>query len=110
MNIDTKLIETAWNKLEASIVHYRGEPVGTVAARDPGTEALNYDQCFTRDFAVSAIAFLMRGETDIVRNFLTIMVELQSLDKHLDCFRPGQGLMPASFGVESRNGTEMLVP
>jgi hypothetical protein len=110
MNIDTRLIEMAWNKLEASIVRYRGEPVGTVAARDPDSEALNYDQCFTRDFAVSAIAFLMRGETDIVRNFLTVMTEMQSLDKHLDCFRPGKGLMPASFGVESRNGTETLVP
>lgn len=110
MNIDSNLIETAWNELEASIVHFQGAPVGTVAARDPSIHSLNYDQCFTRDFAVSAVVFLMRGETDIVRNFLRVMVELQSQDKHLDCFRPGQGLMPASFGVQTRDGSEVLVP
>jgi hypothetical protein len=28
----------------------------------------------------------------------------------MDCFRPGKGLMPASFGVETRDGKEVLVP
>ena len=66
-----QLLATAWDELEKSIVLYRGEPVGTVAARDPDVDALNYDQCFTRDFAVSAVAFLMRGRTDIVRSLCT---------------------------------------
>ncbi|MCU7917209.1 MAG: glycoside hydrolase 100 family protein [Candidatus Thiodiazotropha sp. (ex Epidulcina cf. delphinae)] len=104
------LLTTAWDELEKAVIFYRGEPVGTVAARDPQIDALNYDQCFTRDFAVSAAAFLMRGRTDIVRNFLTTLVELQSRDKHLDCFRPGQGLMPASFGVKKQGPAEVLVP
>jgi glycogen debranching enzyme len=105
-----QLLAAAWDELEKSVILYRGEPVGTVAARDPDVDALNYDQCFTRDFAVSAVAFLMRGQTDIVRNFLTTLVELQSSDKHLDCFRPGQGLMPASFGVRKQGSEEVLVP
>jgi glycogen debranching enzyme len=110
MNVDQDLIAPAWSELEKSVIHYRGQPVGTVAARDPSVDALNYDQCFTRDFAVSAVAFLLRGDTEIVRNFLSVMVDLQSHDKHMDCFRPGHGLMPASFGVESRNGEDVLVP
>ena len=105
-----KVLVAAWDELEKSIILYRGEPVGTVAARDPEVEALNYDQCFTRDFAVSAVAFLLRGRTDIVRNFLTTLVELQSRDKHLDCFRPGEGLMPASFAVRKQGSEEVLVP
>lgn len=105
-----QLIDEAWNELEQSVIHYRGEPVGTVAARDREARALNYDQCFMRDFAVSAIAFLMRGRTDIVRNFLATLVELQSHDKHLDCFRPGHGLMPASFAVRRQDSEEVLVP
>ncbi len=50
--IDTKLIDAAWDELRKSVIEYRGQPVGTVAARDPNSDALNYDQCFTRDFAV----------------------------------------------------------
>ncbi len=105
-----QLLATASDELEKSVLHYRNEPVGTVAARDPDADALNYDQCFTRDFAVSAAVFLMRGQTDIVRNFLTTLVELQSRDKHHDCFRPGEGLMPASFAVRKQGSDEVLVP
>jgi glycogen debranching enzyme len=103
--IDEKTIDAAWGELRKSVIEYQGRPVGTVAARDPDSDALNYDQCFTRDFAVSALAFLMHGETDIVRNFLSVMVELQSKEKHMNCFKAGQGLMPASFAViETANG------
>ena len=97
--IDVKLIDAAWDELHQSVLEYQGRPAGTIAARDPDSDALNYDQCFTRDFAVSALAFLMRGETDVVRNFLAIMVELQSTEKQMHCFKAGQGLMPASFAV-----------
>lgn len=94
--------------LEASIIYYRGQAVGTVAACDPEVEALNYDQCFVRDFVVSALVFLIDGKTEIVRNFLSTMLALQSREKHMDCFKPGQGLMPASFKVESKDGNEYL--
>ena len=102
------IVEVAWKALEDSIIYYQGAPVGTVAAKDPEVAALNYDQCFTRDFAVSAIALLMKGKLEIVRNFLIATLELQSREKQMDCFVAGQGLMPASFKVVSQNGQESL--
>ncbi len=105
-----QLLTAAWTELEKSVVLYRGEPVGTVAARDPDVDSENYNQCFTRDFTVSAVAFLMRGQTDIVRNFLSTLVELQSSEKHFDSFRPGQGLMPTSFAVQKQGSKEVLIP
>ena len=107
--IDKKLIDTAWRELYKSVIEYKGQPLGTIAARDLDSELLNYDQCFTRDFAVSALAFLMRGETEIVRNFLTIMVDLQGKVKYMNCFMAGKGLMPVSFKVVKTNGVPQLV-
>ncbi|MFW6375402.1 MAG: glycoside hydrolase 100 family protein [Guyparkeria sp.] len=100
----------AWRRLDASIVRYRGEPVGTIASGDGDAPAQNYDHVFTRDFFVSAVAFLLRGEHEIVRNFLRVALDLQSADHHMDCFRPGQGMMPASFRVAGTGAEERLEP
>lgn len=108
MFTESNLVKEAWKLLENSIVYYRGRAVGTVAACDPGMEALNYDQCFVRDFVSSALVFLIRGETEIVRNFLIETLSLQSNEKQMDSFNAGQGLMPASFKVESWEGQEYL--
>ena len=83
------LMDQARRELDASIVTYRGKPVGTVAARDPEVASLHYDQVFTRDFAVSAVACLLDGKPEIVRSYLETTLELQSRDKRMDCFRPG---------------------
>ncbi|WVZ56739.1 hypothetical protein U9M48_007228 [Paspalum notatum var. saurae] len=92
----------AWWLLGRSVVNYCGSAVGTVAANDPSTsQMLNYDQVFIRDFVPSAIAFLLKGESDIVKNFLLHTLQLQSWEKTVDCYSPGQGLMPASFKVRS---------
>ncbi|KAG6500980.1 neutral/alkaline invertase 1, mitochondrial-like [Zingiber officinale] len=91
----------AWRLLKDAVVSYCGSAVGTVAANDPAAEALNYDQVFIRDFVPSALAFLLKGETEIVRNFLLHTLQLQSWEKTVDCYSPGQGLMPASFKVRS---------
>eukprot|EP00898_Chlorokybus_atmophyticus_P005877 jgi/Chlat1/6290/Chrsp44S09054 len=89
----------AWDLLRKSIMMYAGRPVGTVAAHDPTSDALNYDQVFMRDFVPSALAFLMKGEHKIVRNFLLHTLRLQSWKRRVDFFEPGEGLMPASFKV-----------
>lgn len=107
-HLEDHLVKEAWKLLEDAIVYYRDRPVGTVAARDPAVEALNYDQCFVRDFVSSALLFLINGQAEIVRNFLIETLALQSSDKQMDCFNAGQGLMPASFKVESWNGTQHL--
>lgn len=38
------LMSEAWDALRRSIVSFRGQPVGTIAALDHSTEELNYDQ------------------------------------------------------------------
>jgi hypothetical protein len=102
------IITEAWKALENSIIYYSGRPVGSVAALDPDVEALNYNQCFVRDFVSSALLFLIKGETEIVRNFLVETLALQNETKQMDCFNAGQGLMPASFKVATNYGQQYL--
>lgn len=89
----------AWEALRRSLVYFRGQPVGTIAALDSSEENLNYDQVFVRDFVPSALAFLMNGEPEIVKNFLLKTLRLQSWEKKIDRFQLGEGVMPASFKV-----------
>jgi hypothetical protein len=100
----------AWELLEKSIIYFEGEPIGTIAASDPDIAALNYDQCFIRDFVSSAILFLIHGRAAIVRNFLEETLKLQPKTGQLDCSKPSRGLMPASFKIDSINGREYLKP
>ncbi|KAK3041252.1 hypothetical protein RJ639_001535 [Escallonia herrerae] len=94
--------DEAWDLLRASMVYYCGNPIGTIAANDPNDSSLlNYDQVFIRDFVPSGIAFLLKGEYDIVRTFILHTLQLQSWEKTMDCHSPGQGLMPASFKVRT---------
>jgi len=102
--------ERAWEVLEQSVLYYQGRPIGTVAAQDPDIPALNYDQCFIRDFVSSGLVFLMKGRAEIVRNFLEETLKLQPKTTQLDCSRPGRGLMPASFKIVHINGQEALKP
>lgn len=70
--------DEAWDLLRESVVHYCGSPIGTIAAKDPtSSNVLNYDQVFIRDFIPSGIAFLLKGEYDIVRNFILHTLQLQ---------------------------------
>ncbi|KAK4856759.1 hypothetical protein QYF36_020807 [Acer negundo] len=98
----SEIEKEAWKLLRDSVVSYCGNPVGTVAANDPADkQPLNYDQVFIRDFVPSAFAFLLNGEHVIVKNFLLHTLQLQSWEKTVDCYSPGQGLMPASFKVRT---------
>ncbi|KAJ8445185.1 hypothetical protein Cgig2_029557 [Carnegiea gigantea] len=94
------MIAEAWEALRRSLVYFKGQPVGTIAAYDHASEeVLNYDQVFVRDFVPSALAFLMNGEPDIVKNFLLKTLQLQAWEKRIDRFKLGEGAMPASFKV-----------
>ncbi|GAB4825362.1 Alkaline neutral invertase [Ancistrocladus abbreviatus] len=95
----SSIVREAWQLLRETVVYYRGQKVGTIAALDSSSDALNYDQVFIRDFVPSALAFLMNGEPDIVKNFLLRTLHLQATVKRVDCFTLGQGVMPASFKV-----------
>jgi hypothetical protein len=98
----------AWEALEKSIIYYQGRPIGTVAAYDKSIEALNYDQVFIRDFVSSALLFLIKGKPDIVRNFLEETLKLQPKNRQLDAYKPGRGLIPASFKVVCHGEQEYL--
>ncbi|CAH2066843.1 unnamed protein product, partial [Thlaspi arvense] len=94
------MVTEAWEALRRSQVFFRGNPVGTIAAYDHASEeVLNYDQVFVRDFVPSALAFLMNGEPDIVKNFLLKTLHIQGQEKRIDRFKLGDGAMPASFKV-----------
>ncbi|TYJ49178.1 hypothetical protein E1A91_A01G116000v1 [Gossypium mustelinum] len=93
------MVGEAWENMKRSIFYYRRQPVGTVAAMDHSVEELNYDQVFVRDFVPSALAFLMNGEEEVVKNFLLKTLHLQSWEKMIDQFKLGEGVMPASFKV-----------
>ncbi|XP_020100101.1 probable alkaline/neutral invertase F [Ananas comosus] len=94
------MVAEAWEALRRSLVYLRGQPVGTIAAYDHASEEiLNYDQVFVRDFVPSALAFLMNGEPEIVKNFLLKTLHLQGWEKKVDRFKLGEGVMPASFKV-----------
>lgn len=74
----SEIEKEAWELLRSSVVTYCGNPVGTVAANDPAdNQPLNYDQVFIRDFVPSALAFLLNGEGEIVKNFLLHTLQLQ---------------------------------
>lgn len=107
---DRTIAEQAWELLEKSILYYKGRPVGTIAARDPDIAALNYDQCFIRDFFSSALLFLIKGRPEIVRNFLEETLKLQPKTGQLECLKPSRGLMPASFKIATIIGGEYLKP
>eukprot|EP00249_Psilotum_nudum_P021110 c27974_g1_i2 orf=278-2023(+) len=93
------MVADAWEALRRSLVYFRGKSVGTIAALDPTEDALNYNQVFVRDFVPSALAFLMNGEPEIVKNFLLKTLCFQALTKCIDNFTLGAGVMPASFKV-----------
>ncbi|OEL16708.1 Neutral/alkaline invertase 3, chloroplastic [Dichanthelium oligosanthes] len=72
--------DEAWELLQESMAYYCGSPVGTIAANDPNdSDPVNYDQVFIRDFIPSGIAFLLKGEYEIVRNFILYTLQLQVL-------------------------------
>ena len=74
----SEIEKEAWKLLQDAVVTYCGNPVGTVAANDPADkQPLNYDQVFIRDFVPSALAFLLNGEGEIVKNFLLHTLQLQ---------------------------------
>lgn len=92
-------LESARELLRQSVMHYRGRPVGTVAALDPRMAAAHYEECFIRDFVPAALVFLNDGEPDIVRNFLTTVLELRTHARTVAGHELPSGVMPASFKV-----------
>jgi hypothetical protein len=100
----------AYSLLDASLIHYRGRPVGTAAAIDPaGLAADNYRECFIRDFAVSGLVFLADGRWEIVRDFLLTSLEVTEREHSAPEQTIHYSVMPASFHVRrEQDGREYL--
>ncbi|WP_422126689.1 glycoside hydrolase 100 family protein [Thioalkalivibrio sulfidiphilus] len=95
----TDPIASAYRLLEASMVHYQGQPVGTIASLDAHAPAENYADCFIRDFVPSALVFLLDGRGEIVRNFLSTVLRLRDQQEEMEGHRLLPKVMPASFRV-----------
>ncbi|ACL71799.1 neutral invertase [Thioalkalivibrio sulfidiphilus HL-EbGr7] len=105
----TDPIASAYRLLEASLVHYHGRAVGTIASLDAHAPADNYSDCFIRDFVPSALVFLLDGRPEIVRNFLGIVLRLRDQQEEMEGHRSLPKVMPASFRVLGReDGSEEL--
>ena len=95
-----KAFDSAYKLLNRSIIRYKDQPVGTVAAlQSESLVAVNYAECFVRDFVPSAFVFLMQGKTEIVRNFLQTVLSLSAQQPVMKGHERAMGLMPASFKI-----------
>jgi glycogen debranching enzyme len=98
-------VDAAYRLLESAVMSYRGRPVGTAAANDPGNRAADhYSECFVRDFVVSGLVFLADGEVEIARNFLLAVLEITEREHGASERTIHPSVMPASFRVK-RPGT-----
>lgn len=109
--MSTDALDDAYRLLDASVMRYRGGPVGTAAAGDAtGLAADNYGDCFIRDFMVSGLVFLADGNIDIVRSFLLASLEVTEREHDMPERTIHPSVMPASFRVQPDPGTgERLV-
>jgi glycogen debranching enzyme len=97
--LDEACSQRAETVLRRSGMRFAGRIVGTVAACEASPDVQNYRECFVRDFAVTAAAYLEVGETEIVRNFIETLSALHP-DQAGSTIPPADGLMPASFTIE----------
>lgn len=109
--IHGSVLDAARSLLDRSVFEYRGRPVGTLAAHGPRFEgAINYRECFVRDFVPAAFVYLAAGEPEIVAGFLDALVGLCSDGGTMEGHDLHPGVMPASFKVvKDDDGGERLV-
>lgn len=97
--MNNEAIDSANALLRQSIMSYRGQPVGTVAALPSPDAAANYQDCFVRDFVPAALVFLADGEHGIVRNFLRTLLDLRAQHERIQGHALEPAVLPASFRV-----------
>ena len=107
--MSSQAFDSAYALLRDSVMRYRGEPVGTVAAVPDQDTAANYQDCFVRDFVPSALVFLADGESGIVRNFLRTLLDLRGQHERIQGHGLEPAVLPASFRVTcNADGDEEL--
>ncbi|KAL0335404.1 UNVERIFIED_CONTAM: Alkaline/neutral invertase A, mitochondrial [Sesamum radiatum] len=117
---ESEVEKEAWKLLRDSVVTYCGSPVGTLAANDPNDkQPLNYDQSI-KSLQVFGNSHVLepgrnRNTTGAIKLTSWVLVDaacsIQSWEKTVDCYSPGQGLMPASpFPLDDNKFEEVLDP
>lgn len=100
--------DSAYEVLRDAEVRYHGQVVGSVASHDPKAAA-NYAECFVRDFVPHALTYLLDGKSEVVRNFLNLVLKLRDLQEELEGHQNLPKVMPASFRViRESHGKERL--
>ena len=107
---DSATLEDAYRLLEQALLYYDGRPVGTIASLDPRAPAENYFDCFVRDFVSAAFVLLLDGRSEVVRDFLTLILQLRGQQEELEGQQLVPGVLPASFKVVTLdNGVEEIL-
>ncbi|ADC72803.1 neutral invertase [Thioalkalivibrio sp. K90mix] len=102
-------LEAAFQLLRDAEVRYEGRIVGTVASLDTRAPAENYADCFIRDFVPSGLVYLLHDEPEVVRNFLSLILQIRDTQEEIEGHRRLPRVMPASFRVfTDENGREGL--
>ena len=94
---EEQIVDKAREHFERTLVRIQGEFAGSVAALEHprDDEALNYGEIFLRDNVPVMIYLLLQGRFSIVRQFLSISLDLQSSTIQT------RGVFPTSFVEEN---------
>jgi hypothetical protein len=107
--MNSEALDSAYTLLRESVMTFRGDPVGTIAALASSDAADNYQDCFVRDFVPGALVFLADGEHEIVRNFLRTLLDLRTQHERIQGHGLEPAVLPASFRVIRKdNGEEEI--
>lgn len=106
---ESAVLADAYRLLDDAVIRYQGQPVGTMASLDPRAPADNYRDCFVRDFVSAAFLMLLEGRSDVVREFLAMILRMRGQQEELEGQQIAPGVLPASFRVITLDdGSEQL--
>ena len=106
---ESAVLEDAYRLLDDAVIRYQGNPVGTMASLDPRAPAENYRDCFVRDFVSAGFLMLLEGRSEVVREFLAMILRMRGQQEELKGQQVAPGVLPASFRVVTLDdGSEEL--
>ena len=106
---ESAVLADAYRLLDDAVIRYQGHPIGTMASLDPRAPADNYRDCFVRDFVSTAFLMLLEGRSEVVREFLALILRMRGQQEELEGQQIAPGVLPASFRVVTLDdGSEEL--
>jgi len=106
---ESAVLADAYRLMDDAVIRYQGNPVGTMASLDPRAPAENYRDCFVRDFVSAGFLMLLEGRSEVVREFLAMILRMRGQQEELEGQQVAPGVLPASFRVVTLDdGSEEL--